>query len=73
MFKKDMNKNILALAALGLASGISGTPYVPEPKAPNPNPYRHKQCKSCKLFKHCYINKYNDPKQQACTDYIKRK
>jgi hypothetical protein len=52
-----MNKKILALAALSLASGISGAHYVPEPK----------------LFKHCYINKYNDPKQQACTDYIKRK
>ena len=54
-----MNKKILALAALSLASGISGAHYVPEPKY--------------KLFKHCNINKYNDPKQQACTDYIKRK
>ena len=68
-----MNKNILALAALGLASGISGTPYIPEPKAINSNPYRNKLCKSCKLFKHCNINKYNDPKQQACANYSKRK
>lgn len=67
-----MNKK-LALTALGLASIISDAPYVPEPKAPNPNPYRHKQCKSCKLFKHCYINKYNNPKQQACINYIKRR
>ena len=71
-----MNKKILALAAMNFAlaeSSLSGIPYTPEPKAPNPNPYRHKQCKSCKSFKHCNINKYNDPKQQACTDYIKRK
>ncbi len=69
-----MNKKILAaLAALSLASDISGTSYIPEPKAPNPNPYSHKQCKSCKLFKHCDINKYNNPKQQACINYIKRK
>ena len=67
-----MNKKI-ALAALGLASIISDAPYIPESKDQNPNPYRHKQCKSCKSFKHCYINKYNNPKQQACTDYIKRK
>jgi hypothetical protein len=68
-----MNKNILALAALGLASSISDAPYIPEPKYINPNPYRHKQCKSCKAFKHCNINKYNDPKQQACANYSKRK
>jgi hypothetical protein len=68
-----MNKKLLALAAMGMALGSSGIPYVPEPKAPNPNPYRHKQCKSCKSFNHCYINKYNDPKQRACADYIKRK
>lgn len=71
-----MNKKILAFAAMYTAlaaSSSSGIPYVPEPKAPNPNPYRHKQCKSCKLFKQCYINKYNNPKQQACADYIKRK
>ena len=73
---KDMNKKILALVDIYSAlveSSLSGTLYVPEPKAPNPNPYRHKQCKSCKLFKHCNINRYNDPKQHACTDYIKRK
>ena len=68
-----MNKKLLALAAMGMALAESGIPYVPEPKAPNPNPYRHKQCKSCKSFNHCYINKYNDPKQRACADYIKRK
>jgi hypothetical protein len=71
-----MNKKILALAAMHLAlaeSGLSSTPYVPEPKAQTPNPYRYKKCKSCKSFKQCYINKYNDPKQQACVDYIKRK
>lgn len=71
-----MNKKILALAAMNLAlaaSSPSSIPYAPEPKASDPNPYRHKQCKSCKLFKHCSINKYNNPKQQACTDYIKRK
>lgn len=71
-----MNKKTLALAAMSFAlaeSSLSGIPYVPEPKAPNPNPYRHKQCKSCKLFKHCYINNYNDPKKQACVNYIKRK
>ena len=68
-----MNKKILALAALSLASSISGIPYIPEPKAINSNPYRHKQCKSCKSFKHCNINKYNDPKQQACINYIKRR
>ena len=71
-----MNKKILALAAMYsalAASGSSSIPYIPEPKVPNPNPYRHKQCKSCKSFKHCYINKYNDPKQYACKDYIKRK
>ena len=71
-----MNKKILALAAMNLAlveSGSSGIPYVPEPKAPNPNPYRHKQCKSCKLFEQCPINNYNNPKQQACVNYVKRK
>ena len=71
-----MNKKILALATMCSAlagSSSSGIPYVPEPKAPNPNPYRHKQCKSCKLLKQCYINKYNNPKQQACVNYIKRK
>ena len=71
-----MNKKLFALATMysALAESSSlGIPYVPEPKAPNPNPYRHKQCKSCKSFKHCYINKYNNPKQQACADYIKRK
>jgi hypothetical protein len=71
-----MNKKILALAAMYsalAASGSSSIPYIPEPKAPNPNPYRHKQCKSCKLFKHCSINNYNDPKKQACANYIKRK
>jgi hypothetical protein len=67
-----MNKK-LALAALSLASSISGIPYIPEPKAINSNPYRHKQCKSCKSFKHCSINYYKNPKKQACTDYIKRK
>ena len=67
-----MNKK-LALAALGLASIISDAPYIPEPKAINSNPYRNKQCKSCKLFKHCDINKYNNPKQQACINYIKRR
>lgn len=71
-----MNKKILALAAMYSAlaeSSSSCIPYVPEPNVPKRNPYRHKQCKSCKLFKQCYINKYNNPKQQACTDYIKRK
>ena len=71
-----MNKKILALAAMNLAlaeSGSSSIPYVPERDVPKRNPYRHKQCKSCKLFKHCSINKYNNPEQQACTDYIKRK
>ena len=67
-----MNKKI-ALAALGLASIISDAPYIPEPKAINPNPYRNKLCKSCKSFKHCNINKYNNPKQQACINYIKRR
>lgn len=67
---------LLALEAMYSAlveSSLSGVPYAPEPKGLNPNPYRHKQCKSCKLFKQCYINKYNNPKQQACADYIKRK
>jgi len=71
-----MNKKILALAAMNFAlaqSNSSGIPYVPEPKAINSNPYRNKQCKSCKSFKHCNINKYNDPKQQACINYIKRR
>lgn len=71
-----MNKKILALAAMSFAlaeSSSSDIPYVPVPYVPKRNPYRHKQCKSCKLFKHCSINKYNNPRQQACANYIKRK
>lgn len=71
-----MSKKLLALAAMYSALGeltSSGIPYVPVPDVTNPNPYRHKQCKSCKLFEQCYINKCNDPKQQACANYVKRK
>ena len=41
----------LALAA----SGSSGIPYVPVPDVPKRNPYRYKQCKSCKLFNYLSI------------------
>lgn len=71
-----MNKKLAALAAMSFAlaaSGSSSAPYVPVPDVTNPNPYRHKQCKSCKLFKLCSVTKYNSPKQQACVNYIKRK
>ena len=71
-----MNKKILALAAMNFAlaeSSSSSIPYVPVPDVPKRNPYRHKQCKSCKLFEQCDINKYNNPKRQACVNYIKRK
>ena len=68
-----MNKKILALAAMNLAlagSDSSSIPYVPEPKATNPNPYRHKQCKSCKSFKHCYINLIHGVNHKSGKTYI---